>query len=261
MRAFNAELSKLFSLPGIWLAFLIGAFAPAVIAALDSIQEKVEIIAGVSTRLSEVGYTGLVLGVQGIIILGVLAVSSEYLTESSESGGGQQITTSLTVVSSRFHFLLAKAGAVTVISILLCIIAIMTTVSATHLILGEYAPAFEASRLIGVVCYWTFTALIAFGITVLTKNGIIPLAVLMINSSVVSFSVLLSRVTKLAFYLPDRAGAEMFMFTSDKFHTPSTGSLFDRFHTPFTGGLVMFAWVVVIFIVAAIVFYRRDVAS
>lgn len=257
MRAFHAELSKLFSLPGIWLAFLIGAFAPAVIAALDSIVQKEEIIAGVSTRLSEVGYIGLGLGVQGVIILGVLAVSSEYLTESSESGGGGQITTSLTVVSSRLHFLLAKAGAVTVVSILLCIVAIMTTVSATHLILGEYAPAFEWSRLIGAVCYWIFTALLAFGITLLTKNGIIPLAVLMINSSVVSFSVLLYKVTKLAFYLPDRAGAEMFMFTSDTF----TGSLFDRYHTPFTGGLVMFAWVVVIFIVAAIVFHKRDVAS
>ena len=249
MRAFNAELSKLFSLPGIWLAFLIGVFAPTVIAALDCIAEKEEIIAGVSTRLSEVGYIGLALGVQGVIILGVLAVSSEYLTESSESGGGRQITTSLTVVPSRLHFLLAKAGAVTVISILLCMVAMMTTVSTTHLILGEYAPAFEASRLIGAVCYWTFTALLAFGITVLTKNGIIPLTVLMINSSLVSFSFLLSKVTKLAFYLPDKAGLEMFMFTGD------------RFHTPFTGGLVMFAWVVVLFIVAAIIFHRRDVAS
>ncbi|ASA21675.1 ABC transporter permease [Paenibacillus donghaensis] len=261
MRAFHAELSKLFSLPGIWLAFLIGVFAPAVIAALDSIAQKEEIIAGVSTRLSEVGYIGLALGVQGVIILGVLAVSSEYLTESSESGGGQQITTSLTVVSSRLHFLLAKAGAVTVISILLCMVAIITTVSATHLILGEYTPALEWSRLIGAVCYWTFTALLALGITVLTKNSIIPLAVLMINSSVVSFSVLLYRVTKLAFYLPDRAGFEMFMFTSDRYHTPLTGSLFDRYHTPFTGGLVMFTWVAVIFIVAAIVFHRRDVAA
>jgi len=257
MRAFNAELSKLFSLPSIWLAFLIGAFAPVVFATLDIIAQKEEIIAGVSSRLSQVGYTGLAFGVQGVIILGVLAVSSEYLTESSESGGGQQITTSLTIVSSRLHFLLAKVSAVTVISILLCIVAIMTTVSVTHLILGEYAPAFEWSRLIGVVCYWTFTALLALGFTLLTKNGIIPLAVLMINSSVVSFSVLFSRVTKLAFYLPDRAGIDMFMFTSDTF----SGSIFDRFHTPFTGGLVMFAWVVVIFIVAAIVFYRRDIAS
>lgn len=249
MRAFNAELSKLFSLPSIWLAFLIGAFAPAVIAALDSTAQKEEIIAGVSTRLSEVGYIGFGLGVQGVIILGVLAVSSEYMTESSESGGGQQITSSLTVVPSRLHFLLAKAGAVTVISILLCMVAMMTTASATHLILGEYAPVFEASRLIGAVCYWIFTALLALGITVLTKNGIIPLAVLIINSSVVSFSVLLSKVTKLALYLPDRAGFDMFMFTSD------------RFHTPFTGGLVMFDWVAVLFIVAVIVFHKRDVAS
>lgn len=261
MRALHAELSKLFSLPSIWLAFLIGAFAPAVIAALDSTAQKKEIIAGVSTRLSEVGYIGLALGVQGVIILGVLAVSSEYLTESSETGGGQQITTSLTVISSRLHFLLAKTGAVTVISILLCIFAIMTTALTTHIILGEYAPPLEWSRLVGAVCYWIFTALLALGITVLTKNGIIPLTVLMINSSVVSFSVLLFKITKLAFYLPDRAGADMFIFTSNSLHAPTTSSLFDRFHTPFTGGLVMFAWVVVIFIIAAIVFHRRDVAS
>ncbi|AWP27652.1 ABC transporter permease [Paenibacillus sp. Cedars] len=249
MRAFNAELSKLFSLPGIWLAFLIGAIAPAVIAALDSTAQKEEIIAGVSTRLSEVGYIGLALGVQGVIILGVLSVSSEYLTESSESGGGQQITTSLTVVSSRLHFLLAKAGAVTAGSILLSVVAMMTTLSATHLVLGEYTPAFEGSKLLGAICYWTFTALLAFGITVLTKNGTIPLAVLIINTSVVSFSFLLSKVTKLALYLPDRAGIDMFMLMSDSFLTP------------FTGGLVMFAWVVVIFIAAAIVFHRRDIAS
>ncbi len=249
MRAFNAELSKLFSLPGIWLAFLIGAFSPAVIAASDSIAQKEEIIAGVSTRLSEVGYIGLALGVQGVIILGVLAVSSEYLTESSESGGGRQITTSLTVVSSRLHFLLAKAGAVSVISIMLSVVAMITTVSATYLVLGEYTPVFEWSKLLGAVCYWTFTALLAFGVTVLTKNGMIPLAVLIINTSFVSFSHLLSKVTKLALYLPDRAGIDMFM------------TIRDSFHTPFMGGFVMFAWVVVLFIVAAIVFHRRDVAS
>ncbi|MNW45964.1 ABC-2 family transporter protein [compost metagenome] len=249
MRAFNAELSKLFSLPGIWLSLLIGAFAPALIAALDSMAQRAEIIAGISTRLSEVGYIGFALGVQGVIILGVLAVSSEYSIESSESGGGQQITTSLTVVSSRLHLLLAKAGAVIVVSILLCILAIMTTISATYLVLGEYTPAFEWSKLFGAVCYWVFTALLAFGITVLTKNGTIPLAVLIINTSFVSFSFLLSKVTKLALYLPDRVGIEMFMFTND------------RFLPPFMGGLVMFAWVVVLFIAATIVFNRRDVAA
>lgn len=247
MKAFNGELSKLFSLPGIWLAFLIGALAPPIIAAMDSIAEKEDIIAGVSTRLSEVGYIGLALGLPGVIILGVIAVSSEYLTESSDSGGGQQITTSLTVVSSRLHFLLAKASAVTVTSVLLSIVAIITTVLATYLILGEHIPTFEMSKLIGVVCYWTFTALLAFGITVLTKNGIIPLVILILNSSIVTISYLLSRLTKLAFYLPDRAGIDMFMD--------------DNFHTPFTGGLIMLSWVIALLIVAAIVFHRRDIAS
>ncbi|WP_246188141.1 ABC transporter permease [Paenibacillus tengchongensis] len=216
---------------------------------MDSIAQKEDIVAGISTRLPEAGFIGLVLGVQGVIILGVLAVSSEYLTESSESGAGHQITTSLTAVPSRIHVLLAKAGAVAVISILQCIFAILTTVSVTHLMLGEYTPSFEGSRLLGTVCYWVFTALLAFAFTVLTKNALIPLAVLLINSSLVSFSVLLSKITKLAYYLPDRAGAEMFMVMGD------------RIHTPFTGGLVMFGWVAVLFIIAAIVFLRRDVAA
>ncbi|AIQ46659.1 hypothetical protein R70723_12845 [Paenibacillus sp. FSL R7-0273] len=249
MRAFHAELYKLFSLPGIWLACCIGAFAPAVIAALDSIAQKEDLIAGVSTRLPEAGYIGLAVGVQGVIILGVLAVSSEYLTESSESGGGQQIAASLTVVSSRLHFLLAKAGAVTLISILQCSVAIAAVVPATHLILGEYAPGFEWPKLIGAICYWAFTALLAFGITVLTKNGIVPLAVLIINSSFVSFSFLLSKVTKLALYLPDRAGIDMFM------------SLSESILSPFRGGLVMFAWVAVLFAAAIVVIRKRDVAS
>ncbi|WP_042201654.1 hypothetical protein [Paenibacillus camerounensis] len=249
MRAFLAELSKLFSLPGIWLACGIGAFAPAVIAVLDSIAQKEDIIAGVSTRLPEAGYIGLAVGVQGVIILGVLAVSSEYSTESSESGGGQQIASSLTVVSSRLHFLLAKAGAVTVISMLQCIIAITAVVPATYLILGEYTPLFEWPKLIGAVCYWTFTALLAFGITVITKNGIVPLAVLIMNSSFVSISFLLSKVTKLALYLPDRAGIDMFM------------SLSESILSPFTGALVMFAWVGVLFSAAIVVILKRDVAS
>ncbi|MDQ0169349.1 ABC transporter permease [Paenibacillus tundrae] len=249
MRAFNAEMSKLFSLPSIWLACFIGAFAPAIFAGLDSLAQKEDIIAGVNTRLAEVGYIGLGFGVQGVIILGVLAVSSEYYTESSESGGGRQIETSLSVVPSRLYFLLAKAGAVTLIGVLLCVIAIVIIMLSTQLILGEYAPAFEWSRLIGAVCYWVLTALIAFGLTLITRNSMIPLAVLMINSSIVSFSILLAKVTTLAVYLPDRAGIDMFM------------SMSDRFHTPFTGGLVMFTWVVVLMIVAAIVFHRRDVAS
>jgi ABC-2 type transport system permease protein len=249
VRAFNAEMSKLFSLPSIWLACFIGAFAPAIFAGLDSLAQKEDIIAGVNTRLAEVGYIGLGFGVQGVIILGVLAVSSEYYTESSESGGGRQIETSLSVVPSRLYFLLAKAGAVTLISVLLCVIAIVIIMLSTQLILGEYAPAFEWFRLIGAVCYWVLTALIAFGLTLITRNSMIPLAVLMINSSIVSFSILLAKVTTLAVYLPDRAGIDMFM------------SMSDRFHTPFTGGLVMSTWVVILMIVAAIVFHRRDVAS
>lgn len=249
MRAFYAELSKLFSLPGIWLAFLIGVLGPAAFAALDCIAEKEDILAGISTRLPEIGFIGLGFGVQGVILVGVLAVSSEYAVESSEAGHGQQIITSLTAVSSRLQVFLAKAAAVSAVTILLSILAIAAIMPVTRLILGEFAPAMEWTRLAGAVYYWMFTALIAFSFTVLTKNGMIPLTVLMINSSLVSFSVLLAKVTELAYYLPDRAGIDMFM------------SMNNAYHTPLRGGLVMLAWTAALLTIAAIVFHRRDVGA
>lgn len=254
MRALKAELSKLFSLPTIWLTILIGALVPPLISGLDSAVEKEDIIAGVSTRISEIGYIGLQLGVLGAIILGVLVMSSEYASESSESGGGKQITTSLTAVSSRMHVILAKVGSVAILSMLLSIVAIITSMTVTRVILGEYAPAIDSARLVGASIYWVLTSLLAFGITVFTKNGVIPLSVLILNSSVVTVTYLLTQVTDWAYYFPDMAGSYMFIagFSERTSHD---------ILTPLTGGLIMFAWVALILSLSIIVFKSTDVVS
>ncbi|MEU6409481.1 hypothetical protein [Microbispora sp. NPDC046933] len=253
MRALAAEASKLVSLPSVWIATAAGVLVPSVIAAIIASSALGAIDRGAATTAGvDTGYQELAFGVVGAIILGVVGISSEYFTESAESGGGRQITTSLTVVPSRLRLLLAKMSAIAIAGALLAIIAAGTTLGVVRTVLGEHAPALGADdlpRLAGVVCYWVYTALLAFGITVLTRHGIVPLAVLVANTSVVSVTYLLTKITPWANYLPDMAGVRMFI----RKLAGDTAEI-----SPLTGGLVMTAWVTVLLVIAAIAFTRRD---
>ncbi|MFS0723589.1 ABC transporter permease [Paenibacillus sp. 1P07SE] len=253
MRALAGELSKLASLPSIWIAMITGVVVPSAIAAVNAVSTRNAITRGAESMAGiDTGYQELAFGVIGVIIVGVVAISSEYFTEGGESGGGRQITASLTAMPSRLHFLLAKAAAVAVMSALLAVAATAVTMSVLHLVLGEQVlvpMSTDGARLFGVVCYWVLTSLLAFGITLLTRSGIIPLAVLIVNTSLVSVTYLLTRLTPLANYLPDMAGIRMFV----RDIADSTADF-----SPLVGGAVMTAWVAALLAVAAVVFCRRD---
>ncbi|WP_067140172.1 ABC transporter permease [Microtetraspora malaysiensis] len=253
MRALAAEAWKLASLPTVWIATAVGVLVPSVIAGITASATLGAITRGAGTVPGvDTGYQELAFGVVGAIILGVVGISSEYFTESEESGGGRQITTSLTVVPSRLRFLLTKISAIAIAAALLAIIAAATTMGVVRVVLGAHAltlGADDVPRLVGVVCYWVYTALLAFGITVLTRHGVIPLAVLIANTSVVTVTYLLTKITPLANYLPDMAGVRMFI----RKLADNTVEI-----SPLTGGLVMTAWVAVLLVIAAIAFTRRD---
>ena len=70
----------------------------------------------------------------------------------------------------------------------------------------------------------------------------------LLNSTVVSVSYLLTKVTPLAAYLPDIVGAHMFLRSID---VPVR-------ITPVTAALVMTAWVAGLLAVAGYLFQRRD---
>lgn len=254
-KALAAEFSKLLSLPAIWGALAAGILVAPAVAAIRSFQELSAITTGEQTAVGfPIGYEELGFGVIGVIILGVIAISSEYFTESEESGGGRQITTSLTAIPSRIRFLLSKVTAVATVSAILAIITIAITMIVIRIILAEHAPAsgitdIDISRLIGVVCYWVLTALMALGITILTRHAALPLAVLILNSSVMTVTYLLTRITPLANYFPDMAGIRMFHEIQD------TGSTI----TPLWGGIIMTAWVTAFLTVGTITFCRRDI--
>lgn len=252
MRIVRAELLKLLGLPSAWIAFVIGLVVSPTIAFLNASTTARAIENGTRTVPGgDAGYQELAFGVLGAIILGVVAISSEYLTEGEESAGARQVTTSLIAVPSRIGLLAAKATALVLTVAVLATVTTAVTLTLTRVFLGDHAGSLTAEiapRALGVVIYWVLISLLAYGITLLTRNGVIPLTVLILNTSLVSVTYLLSRVIDAANYLPDLVGARMFL----------RGMRSSAQIAPVTGGLVMTSWVIAVLALGVAVFRRRD---
>jgi ABC-2 type transport system permease protein len=220
----GTELRKLAGLPSVWVAAALGLLMPPLLVKLAG--------QNVADR-SDSGYVELTVGVLGALVLGAVAAGSEYR--------GRQIRTSLLCVPSRLRLLAAKTAAVA-----LCVAALAAVSAVVTLTMAGAAVA--DARVAGVVVYWVLDALLAFGISLLLRSGIIPLTVMIINTTAVSFTYLLTKVTPLAEYLPDMAGAHMFI---RDMNTPNELA-------PVTAGLVMAAWTAALLAVAGFVFRRRD---
>ncbi|HUR05732.1 MAG TPA: ABC transporter permease [Nonomuraea sp.] len=248
----RAELSKILALPGTWVATAIAVLIPLGIAVLNLPSYRDNPSTGrVGAPTVDGGFQESTMGLIGVIVLGVIIISSEYTVNGNEVGGGRQITTSLTAVPGRGRLLAAKTLVLAGLVAVLAAIAVPATVLATRTLIGESAAPLGADtgwRMLGAVLYWVLTALMAFGITVLTRSGILPLIVLIANTSVVSVSFLLTKATPLARFLPDVAGVQMYV---REYH--ATDLL-----APVPGGLVMAAWTAGVLAVAWFRFTRRD---
>ncbi|MCE7012101.1 ABC transporter permease [Kibdelosporangium philippinense] len=228
MNALRGELAKARSLPAVWVAIAVGLIVPTGIAILNSGKQS-----------PDIGYQELAFGTFGAIVLGVVLASSEYFTEGEEHG--RQVTTSLIVVPSRIRLLAAKIVALAVLTAGLATAATLLTFLSARI-------EMDVPRVLAIIVYWVLTSLLAFGITMLARNGIIPLTVLIVNSGLVSVSFLLTKLTPLAVYLPDVAGVQMFV---GKMDVPIRLS-------PLTGGLVMCGWVAAVLLAGFVAFTRRD---
>ena len=185
------------------------------------------------------------IGQAGMVVLGVLAVSTEY------SGG--QIRTSLLAVPGRLRLLAAKAAALVGAALSVALVAVPASFAAAQAGLGEHglswsrvwdgpAPGYVA----GAVLYWVLIALLAAGFTAAVRNAVVPLVVLI--SLALTGSHLLSLATDLADFLPDRAGALMFR----------DGMGYAHDLTAVQGGAVLLVWVAAVGLVAGVLFTRRD---
>jgi hypothetical protein len=260
LRTVAAELGKTATLPGSLGAAAVAMLGSFGITVLNSVGVRDALRSG---RPDLVGYTApaeavfsaVPLGTVGAVILGVLVISSEYTTNSPDAGGGRQITATLAATPRRLPVLAAKAAAVAILVLAMAAVTIPACLAAAHLILGDPFTAADLgealARAAGAALYWTLTGLIAVAITVLTRSGILPLVVLIANSSLVSVSILLTHLTPLAYYLPDLAGMRLFV-------VDDSPGLFDDALDPLTGGLVMAAWALGFLALSAAVFHRRD---
>lgn len=265
MRAFwgtlRAELAKLATLPGIWIAAAAALLGSAGITVLNAFTVRGAVEAGTTDRLGdtsmfETGFAAIpIIGVAAAVSIGALAIGSEYTADRAEAGGARQLATSLTATPRRTLLFLTKA----------LVVALATAVTAAVTIPGNYALALAISggvgtetvtanemltRSLGAALYWVLMALIAFAITALARSLMVPLVVLIANSSLVSVTLLLSFLTPLANWLPDMAGRNLFGF-SPEYSMP--GGL-----EPQLGAMVMTAWTVGLLAIAAVSFHRRD---
>lgn len=255
--ALVAELRKAVTLPATWVAVAVTLFGSAGITVLNAVATRTALGSGnlesrAFTSAFETAYAAAPLGTVGAVVLGVVVVSSEYVTNSTDAGGGRQITTTLTAGPHRTGLLLAKALTVVLLVLATAALTIPTGVTVAGLIIGDHAPVLAwdvvLTRSMGATLYWVLTALIALAVTVLTRSGLVPLVVLITNSSLVSVSLLLTQITPLAHWLPDMAGRRLFGGLSTVEGGLSAGP----------GALVMAAWALGLLTVAGLVFSRRD---
>ena len=258
-RAVTAELRKTITLPASLVAIGVALVGSLGVTLLNSTYARAAIsgdprFAGIDTSPVETAFAATPLGLVGAVILGVVAFSSEYTVNSTDAGGGRQIAATLTATPHRLTLLVAKAITVVVLIALTALVTVGLSIALAHLVTGPGATVSDAGdtvpRVLGVSLYWSLMGLIAIAITVRARNGVIPLVVLIANSSVVSISILLTNLTALAYWLPDLAGIRLF--------ARDNSGMMNEALDPLAGGLVMTTWTLGLLAVSAVAFTRRD---
>ena len=254
----RAETLKILTLPSTWIAALLALGGPPALAGLSSRTLRHAIETGdpgslLSTSTVDAGFLELSVGLIGAIVVGVVCFSSEYRTDRRFGSGSPQMITSLAATPQRLELFAAKATAVAVVVSGLVVVSCVFTFAVVGRVLGPFATPVDGAylaRCLGLVLYWVFTAELAFAVATLARNGVVPLIVLIADNTLVSVSYLLTNVTSAANYLPDIAGARMFLRDEVGFEW-SMG--------PVEAAAVMAGWVLVLGVAAGLVFRRRDV--
>ena len=257
MNLIVAELRKTLTLPATAVGLAVAVIGPIALAVLNAVHVRDAIASGQTDRLgyanaAEAALSAVPLGTAGAMVLGIVVISSEYTANSSDAGGGRQISTTLIAAPRRWMVLAAKAVVVVALVVVAAVVALSVALAVATAIIGD-APADSGTpfgRFFGTGLYWVLAALMALAITVLARSGVVPLIVLITNGTVVSVSFLLWKVTPLARYLPDLAGTRL--FAGEAF------TAVDDALPPLTGGLVMTAWTVALLVLAGVVLNRRD---
>lgn len=258
---FGAELRKTATLPAAWAGIAFALLGSVAITVLNAISVRSAVAAGTPERVAgtspvETGFTSMpIIGVVGAVVIGVIVIGSEYTADRAESGGARQISTTLAATPHRTTVFVAKVLIVLTFVAMIALVTIPGNIALAAAIIGDagtetVTQAEAVRRSLGTALYWVLMGLIALSITALTRSGIIPLIVLIANSSVVSFSLLLTNLTPLAHWLPDMAGRALFGFPPEQVVQGGLEGV--------PGAIVMGSWTLALLVVASIAFRRRD---
>ncbi|SDT49673.1 ABC transporter permease [Actinoplanes derwentensis] len=243
----RAELLKLLGLPTAWVGLALGTLVAPLLTLLNAGPVQAAIEDGSYGSTADLAYNSIQIGMLGAVILGVVVVSSEYTPTGEDSPDGRQLITTLLAAPRRPRLIAAKGIALTlVVAVQGTITAVVTLllVEAEH---GGFHPVAEPLRVAAAVLDWMLLGLLSYALTLIFRNGIVTLTLLIVNASVVSVSWLLMKVTPLGAYLPDIVGKHMYL--------SEFGDV--RIH-PVTAGLVMLAWVAGLLALAVRVSQRRQ---
>lgn len=252
MSGFVAELHKLLTLRAVQGCAAAAIGCTGLLTWLNGRGVRAAHLSGDAAGSSPelIGAGELLVVVAMLAAIGVLAAGQEYRAMPEDLGGGRQASTSALAGPDVSRSLASKLGALAVFGSVVAVIASVTALWVADVALVELALPLTQERWAEQgrgALYAVLTALLGAVLTVLLRNGLVPMIYLVANSLVISVGYLLTQVTPLAWYLPDTAGMALLRPPDEQFQ-PS----------PLVGASVMIAWIVAFGVAALVLQRRRD---
>ncbi|MDQ1550872.1 MAG: type transport system permease protein [Actinomycetota bacterium] len=195
-----------------------------------------------------------------LAVLGALVITGEY--------GTGMIRSTLAAVPKRLPALIAKALVLAITAFVVGVVSIFGTAAiifpllpGTKKIHPDWTDWHVLESLMGGALYLVLVALIAFSIGAIIRNsagGIAAaLGLILVLPGLVGLIGGLTQITwieNIANFLPSAVGGNLSHYTGTKTQVVSGIISLDRLDS----GLVLLAWFVVLFVVAAVLLKRRD---
>lgn len=255
-RTIRFELTKICSIKVWWvICALVIVIQPllALMAAKGYLQigldATTETHPGLVQSLPPLDYFGFDIvpfGLLPMVVFGGIIGASEYKHH--------QLRTTLLGQSSRIKVFFAKIIALLICSTFISCLAIFATVSIMHVGLGELglhpvSLSTIAWQFIGFsVLAWVLLTILSFGIGIIVRNAIVPLAFLV--PQIYNLGNYLAERWEWGEYLPVAAGNLLFVTPTAPFE-----------HDPLKGSIVLLVWVMLTLITSYYAFIHSDVGG
>lgn len=252
---YSSELLKYITIPAIRNTCILAFCACVALVAVSVPQVRDAMLVHSSilapgVEPETVGLEAAGLGLIAPVILGVLAAGQEY--------SNAQLKISLTAVPRRWRLFTAKCITLTMLTFVLAAVTIPATSVIAQYLLGSLSviktgiPASLILRWVGASCLWIATALISFALTIMMKQTVLPLFIMIITSQL---TLVLIHLIPIAKYLPFSAGVQLYDPLSITAETPGAAMSMP------VAVITLALWVIVSLGIAAYLFHRRDIQA